>query len=88
MYLGLWAAFGEEHDLEYARRCAKVLMDTAVFEDGAEGGQASWKFALDRVALERLSTPIGFSTVQQVSVRFSSDGAGRARRFPYGKSGG
>ena len=60
MYLGLWAAFGEEHDLEYARRCAKVLMDTAVFEDGADGGQASWKFALDRVAPERLSTPIGF----------------------------
>ena len=60
MYLGLWAAFGEEHDLEYARRCAKVLMDTAVFEDGVDGGQASWKFALDRVAPERLSTPIGF----------------------------
>lgn len=60
MYLGLWAAFGEEHDLEYARRCAKVLMDTAVFEDDADGGQASWKFALDRVAPERLSTPIGF----------------------------
>ncbi|MFR3284794.1 MAG: hypothetical protein ACLTR6_11025 [Clostridium fessum] len=53
------------------RRCAKVLMDTAVFEDGADGGQASWKFALDRVAPERLSTPIGFSTVRQVSVRFS-----------------
>lgn len=53
MYLGLWAAFGEEHDLEYARRCAKVLMDTAVFEDGADGGAASWKFALDRVAPER-----------------------------------
>ena len=54
MYLGLWAAFGEEHDLEYARRCAKVLMDTAVFEDGADGGQASWKFALDRVAPEHM----------------------------------
>ena len=35
-------------------------MDTAVFEDGADGGQASWKFALDRVAPERPSTPIGF----------------------------
>lgn len=32
MYLGLWAAFGEEHDLELAKRCGKILLDAAEVE--------------------------------------------------------
>lgn len=60
MYLGLWAAFSEEHDLEMAERCGHVLMRDAVYEETPSGLAAHWKFALDRVAPERLSTPVGF----------------------------
>lgn len=60
MYLGLWAAFGGEHDYAMAKRCGEVLLQDAVYEETEEGLSAHWKFALDRVAPERLSTPIGF----------------------------
>lgn len=61
MYLGLWAAFGKEHDLALAKRCGKVLMEKVEFSKTEQGEtMASWRFAEDRVAPERLSTAIGY----------------------------
>jgi hypothetical protein len=59
MYLGLWAAFGDETYLEQAKRCGKVITDGATITDGTEGRECAWRFALDRVAPDVLSTPIG-----------------------------
>ena len=59
MYLGLWAAFGDETYLEQAKRCGKVITDGATVTDGTEGRECTWRFALDRVAPDVLSTPIG-----------------------------
>lgn len=58
MYLGLWAAFGEEHDLELAKRCGKILLDAAEVEKEQEP-LLKWRFALDRIAPDVLTTPIG-----------------------------
>ena len=58
MYLGLWAAFGEEHDLELAKRCGKILLDAAEVEKEQEPF-LKWRFALDRIAPDVLTTPIG-----------------------------
>ena len=59
MYLGLWAAFGDETYLEQAKRCGKVITDGATITDGTDGRECTWRFALDRVAPDVLSTPIG-----------------------------
>ncbi len=59
MYLGLWADNGSEKYLEGARRCGKVILD-GVEKETVDGKTcAKWKFALDRVSPDNLSTPIG-----------------------------
>ena len=58
MYLGLWAAFGEAHDLELAKRCGRILLDAAEVEKEQEP-LLKWRFALDRIAPDVLTTPIG-----------------------------
>lgn len=59
MYLGLWAAFGEDVYYQEALKCGEVLLKDAEFstENGVE--TARWPFALDRVSPDQLSTPIG-----------------------------
>ena len=60
MYLGLWAAFGEDRYYEKAQECEKILLDRAIYEETEAGLTAKWQFALDRVAPNVLTTPIGF----------------------------
>ena len=60
MYLGLWAAFGEDRYYEKAQECKKILLDRAIYEETEAGLTAKWQFALDRVAADVLTTPIGF----------------------------
>ena len=60
MYLGLWAAFGEDRYYEKAQECEKILLDRAIYEEIEAGLTAKWQFALDRVAADVLTTPIGF----------------------------
>lgn len=59
MYLGLWAAFGEEHDLELAKRCGKILLECS--RSGKRTG-AFTEMALrpGSVAPDVLTTPIGW----------------------------
>lgn len=60
MYLGLWAAYGQESYLDMARRCGKVILDGAKYDQNAEGKTlVKWEFALDRVAPDKVTTPIG-----------------------------
>ena len=76
MYLGLWAAFGDETYLEQAKRCGKVITDGATITDGTEGRKCAWRFALDRVAPDVLSTPIGlFDGAAGIGACFCRKGA-------------
>ena len=60
MYLGLWAGLGEDRFYQKALECKKILSDQAVYEETEQGLTARWQFALDRVAPDVLTTPIGF----------------------------
>lgn len=59
MYLGLWAAFGDENYLKQAEKCGKELAEHGIFESVNGVAQAKWSFALDRIAPGNKSTPIG-----------------------------
>ena len=59
MYLGLWAAFGDEKYLKQAEKCGEELAEHGIFESVDGTDQAKWSFALDRIAPGKKSTPIG-----------------------------
>ena len=59
MYLGLWAAFGEAHDIEEAVECGKEILAGADTTQSSDGDETSFCFALDRVAPDHTCTPIG-----------------------------
>ena len=59
-YLGLWAGLGDDRYYEKAMECKKILLDRATYEETPQGLTAKWQFALDRVAPDTLTTPIGF----------------------------
>ncbi|MDO4633072.1 MAG: lanthionine synthetase LanC family protein [Eubacteriales bacterium] len=60
MYAGLWAGLKEEHYLEKAEECGKILLEDAVYEETEDGLTAKWTFALNRIAPTELCSPIGF----------------------------
>lgn len=55
MYLGIWAATGEEKYLIQAKKCGEELTEHAI----NEGEGTKWRFALDRVSPDVLTTPLG-----------------------------
>lgn len=61
MQIGLWAAFGKQENLDAAIEAGEELLAGAQWSGEKEGSlQASWDFALDRIAPGRTCTPIGF----------------------------
>lgn len=60
LFLGLWAADGNQEYLDLAKRCGDVLLKDAVGALDVKDAKIKWRFALDRIAPERVSTPIGF----------------------------
>ncbi len=59
MYLGLWASSKDPAFLAQARACAEVLTEGAQLERLPEGPAAKWPLALDRIAPDVCTTPVG-----------------------------
>ncbi len=60
LFLGLWADGGSEEDLQLARRCGRVLLGGMTCEEKPEGLSARVYLALDRIAPQKITSPIGF----------------------------
>lgn len=60
LFLGLWAADDRQEYLDLAKRCGEVLLNDAEGALEEKEAKIKWRFALDRVAPKRVSTPIGF----------------------------
>lgn len=55
MFMGLWAAGGRDEDYQLAKRCGQEILSGITLEDD----KAKIPFALDRIAPDVITTPIG-----------------------------